>query len=463
MRRAGIIRVCLALGVLLLPTRAWAHARLVRSDPAAGSIVAASPQLIRLWYSERPEVSLTFVTLTDATGRKFTLGPVQGGTANGLELSIPVVDALPAGKYTVAWRTVAADGHPSQGTFSFAVSGATVGAVPEPQINKAVPPDTLGGAVTSSSAAGGQTSDEGDSASISNSLARAFSFIGLLALIGAVAFRTGVLPRTRGISPEVVSTMRARAASVGVWASILVVIGACARILLESRMIAATLPAGRSMTTSGMLSHTTWGFALALQAVLALVAVVAFAFAARKIQGAWLVAGLCAIVLGATPALAGHAAATAHFTWFVVASDFLHVLGAASWLGSLLCVVVIGLPAVRSLEEGARWQAVASLVDAFSPLALVSAAVVVVSGVIASWVHLDHLSDLWTTSYGKVLLLKLVLVAATLAVGAHNFRRVQPQLGVEGGPDRLRRSATFELSLGFVVVLVTGFLTGIAP
>jgi methionine-rich copper-binding protein CopC len=112
----------------LLPARAWAHARLTRSDPAAGSIVAASPQFIRLWYSERPEVSLTFVTLTDATGKKFVLGPVHATTANGLELSIQVVDTLPAGKYTLAWRTVAADGHPSQGTFSFTVSGATLGA-----------------------------------------------------------------------------------------------------------------------------------------------------------------------------------------------------------------------------------------------------------------------------------------------------------------------------------------------
>jgi putative copper export protein len=168
-------------------------------------------------------------------------------------------------------------------------------------------------------------------------------------------------------------------------------------------------------------------------------------------------------VLAVTPALAGHAAASAHLTSFVVASDFLHVLGAASWLGTLLCVIVIGLPAVRPLQDGERWQAVASLVNTFSPLALLSAAIVVASGVMASWVHLNHVTDLWTTSYGKVLLLKLVLVAATLLVGAYNFRRVQPHLVTEGGSARLRRSATFELGLAFIVLLVTGFLTGIAP
>jgi copper transport protein len=463
MRRSGLLRVCLALGLLLLPARAWAHARLTRSDPAAGSSVAASPQFIRLWYSERPEVSLTFVTLTDATDKKFVLGPVHSATANGLELSIQVVDTLPAGKYTLAWRTVAADGHPSQGTFSFTVSGATLGAQQEPQANNAVPLETVAAALATASSTPAQTSDEGNSASVSNSLARAFSFIGLLGLIGAVAFRTIVLPGTRGISADIVTNMQARAALVGMWSSVLVIIAACARIFLESRMIAATIPAGQSMSTSGMLSHTTWGFALLSQAVLAVIALVAFAFGTRRIGGAWLIAGLCAIVLAVTPALAGHAAATAHLTSFVVASDFLHVLGAASWLGTLLYVIVIGLPAVRPLQDGERWQAVASLVNTFSPVALLSAAIVVASGVIASWVHLNHVTDLWTTSYGKVLLLKLVLVAATLLVGAYNFRRVQPHLVTEGGSARLRRSATFELGFAFIVLLVTGFLTGIAP
>jgi putative copper export protein len=106
---------------------------------------------------------------------------------------------------------------------------------------------------------------------------------------------------------------------------------------------------------------------------------------------------------------------------------------------------------------------VASLVNSFSPIALGSAAVVVVSGVIASWVHLEHLPALWQTAYGQVLLLKLFLVAITLTIGAYNFRRVQPQLANEVGSTRLRRSAAIELSVGFLILLVTGFLTGISP
>jgi putative copper export protein len=147
----------------------------------------------------------------------------------------------------------------------------------------------------------------------------------------------------------------------------------------------------------------------------------------------------------------------------IIVSDFLHVLGGASWLGSLLAVLVVGIPLSLTLDGAERWSSVASLVNSFSPIALASAAVVVVSGSIASWVHVEHLSDLWQTPYGQVLMIKLALVAITLTIGAYNFRKVQPQLANEAGSARLKRSAALELSVGFLILLVTGFLTGISP
>jgi putative copper export protein len=94
---------------------------------------------------------------------------------------------------------------------------------------------------------------------------------------------------------------------------------------------------------------------------------------------------------------------------------------------------------------------------------LVSAGVVVASGVFVSWVHLEHLTELWQTAYGKTLLVKLLFVAITFGIGGYNFKRVQPQLSHEMGTKRLRRSAAVELSMGFLILLVTGLLTGISP
>ena len=212
-----------------------------------------------------------------------------------------------------------------------------------------------------------------------------------------------------------------------------------------------------------MAMHTRWGFALRLEIIAAFLALISFAVAIPRVRGAWLIASLAAVILAFTPALAGHAAATPRFTSMMIATDFLHVLGASSWLGNLACVMLIGVPIVLRNGGDGRWQSVATLVNTFSPVALGSATVVVLSGVIASWVHLEHLSDLWTTAYGQMLFRKLIFFAITLAIGAYNFRMVQPQLLKEEGAVRLRRSAAVELSLGVVIILITGFLTGISP
>ena len=47
---------------------------------------------------------------------------------------------------------------------------------------------------------------------------------------------------------------------------------------------------------------------------------------------------------------------------------------------------------------------------------------VVASGLVASWVHLDRFSDLWTTAYGQMLFRKLVFVALTLTEDNQVFR-----------------------------------------
>jgi len=458
-----VLRLFLALTVFLYPTRAWAHALLKRSEPAAGSKVEISPQMIRLWFSERPELSMTFISLKDATGKEWALPGAQNDPADPLGVSVGVAQPLPAGRYTVAWRTAASDGHPSHGIFGFIVlSGSVLTGTSPARVGSPRDTTAAGNAMPATSASS-ENGEESDAASsVSNSLARTFSFVGLLALIGATAFRTLVLPSARGVNPEIRVRMESRSAMLGIAASVVLIISALARLFLESEMMSA-MPDMQTMSMADMAMHTRWGLALRLELGASLVALVSFILAARRLGWAWLLAGIAAITLALTPALAGHAAASTRLTSLMIVSDFLHVLGGASWLGSLLAVMVVGVPLSLTLDGIEGWSSVASLVNSFSPIALVSVAVVVISGLVASWVHLEHLSALWQTAYGQVLLLKLTLVAVTLAIGAYNFRQVQPQLVNEVGAIRLRRSAMLELGFGFLILLVTGFLTGISP
>ena len=455
-------RVAVALFLLFCPVTAWAHALLKRSDPAARSTLATSPQLIRLWFSERPDMRMTSVSLTDANGKTFNLDAPTADSSSQLGISFRVLKSLPPGQYTVSWRTAASDGHPSHGSFIFFVAAEAAVAMNRPAQSGTVTAISLPNRTSSMERVGEEAADA--SSSVSNSLARAFSFVGILILIGATTFRNLVLPRAREIEiePALGGRMERHAAVLGLIASVLVILSAFARIGLESEMMAG-VPGMQTMSMTEMTLHTRWGFALRLELGAALVALISFALAIRRIRGAWAVATISAIALAVTPALAGHAAASPRFTSLLIATDFLHVLGGASWLGSLLAVMLIGVPVSLALTDASRWRSVAALVNAFSPVALFSAGIVVISGVVASLVHVPRLSALWQSSYGQILLVKLALVALTMMTGAYNFRRVQPRLVREDGTATLRRSAVLELGLGFLVLVVTGFLTGTSP
>src|SRR2546423_6748910 len=456
-----VMRVAAVVGLVLCPAQARAHARLTRSEPASGSRVG-SPQIIRLWFSERPEITLTGVTVTNGSGRVFVVSLPQPNSSDPLEVSFAVSASLPAGKYKVAWRTVASDGHPSRGSFTFVVLSTPAAVATESlprsrAIAKAIQPADTGISFDSA-----EVEQSDGSASVSSSLARAFSFGGVLIVIGGTAFNLLVVARSDRIGSELVWRMESRAAVVGIAASILVIIAGFVRIYLEARMM-NEMPGMQTMTMTDMVMHTRWGFALRLEIIAAFLALISFAIAIPRVRGAWLIASLSAVVLAFTPALAGHAAATPRFTSLMITIDFLHVLGASSWLGNLACVMLIGVPIILRNGGDERWQSVATLVNAFSPVAVASATVVVVSGVVASWVHLERISDLWTTPYGQMLFRKLVFVAVILTVGAYNFRRVQPQLLKEEGTVRLRRWTAAELGLGVIIIIITGFLTGTSP
>jgi putative copper export protein len=177
----------------------------------------------------------------------------------------------------------------------------------------------------------------------------------------------------------------------------------------------------------------------------------------------WALAALGVVVLAFTPALGGHAVATPDRTWLAVLSDGLHVLGAGGWLGSLLAVVAIGIPVAMHLGREGRGRAVAALVNAFSPTALFFAAIVTATGVLSASFHLGSFADLWQSDYGRTLLLKIGLLSLLFATGAYNWLRVRPALGSEDGARRLRRSASLELGVGVVVLLVTAVLVATPP
>lgn len=282
-------------------------------------------------------------------------------------------------------------------------------------------------------------------------------FLASIGLIGAIAFRFVVLPNARSLSPGIRADATARAARVGLVCAAFTLAAAGLRLVAQAIALLGEL--GPDVVV--LITGTSWGTAWVIHAAAATAALAAFLLAWRAVPGAWALAAISVPALAAAPALAGHAAAVQSLQPIPILADTIHVAAAGGWVGGLLVLLTAGLPAAR--DSATPGDAAATLVGAFSPLALICAALIIATGAFASLTHLQAVGDLVATDWGRLLALKLVTVAAMIAFGARNFLRLKPALHRPDGPEQLRRSAAAELAVGAILLLVTAFLVAVAP
>lgn len=314
-----------------------------------------------------------------------------------------------------------------------------------------------------------------------------FVFSSLALATGAVTCRWLILPPRRTVEPAPArrgsrepgrgwseeewneAELEGRTARIGWWGAVAL---AVALLLVLARQLVDFRdpfePWGAEARL--LLGGTPWGTRWLMAGGGAVVAVVGLHLAARQVRGAWPVATLAVLALGAYPALSGHAAGGA-LRWLTIPADTLHVWAAGTWMGGLALVLLLERGARRHRERAMTGDETAIpaedpeassllpvLVRRFSRVAIAAVATLAVTGAFASWLHVGSLGGLAATPYGRLLLLKLLLVMMVLGLGALNFRVLAPRLGSAGGAEALRRAAWVELVLANVVLAVTAVL-----
>ena len=428
--------------LLATPALVFAHARLVRSIPAANASLDSAPTSIGLWFSERPEPRFTSVQLLDSSGAAIPLGAPTSVEQNGLTFAIG--RALLPGFYSVVWRTAASDGHPTNGRFSFRVVGAQAPApAPTPGVT-VVPVAPPPSAPTSIS----QTPSTPPAI-------RWAELLSVLLVIGATVFRLAVLPKA-AMPDDASLDIGARARRIALAAIALFVVTTIARIALQSQLVAgAGSPIAAVVTVA---RDTRWGHGWLTGAVGAVVALLGLLTAARSTRG-WFVAAFGAVLICLSESLTGHAAALQH-TALSIATDVTHVLGAGAWIGTLAIMVGVALPALGGgrMSPADAPRAGSSLTRAYHTAAVDGVILVVLSGVTAAFLRLPAFNALWTTDYGSWLFRKLVFVLIALAFGAYHWRRVVTPEWTDDTQRRFSRSALAELFVGIVIVALTSML-----
>jgi copper transport protein len=438
-RRAGWAVVAgLTLATLAGAGVASAHAELLSSDPQPGAVLAQAPKHVTLTFNEPVEMSLGAIRLFDGAGASISISASRhpDGRAEAVEIDLP---ALANGSYVVDWRVVSADSHPVHAAFTFQVG-------PDSNLASGLLDQII------------SSSHTGRTAGIGLDVSRSLVTAAIAVVFGGLlACGLGVVPFGK----------RQRLV-IGVAAGI----GAVAGLLALPLEVGYT--AGRSLgvITDGAawraVLDTNIGLAWVVRAAtIAVTAAILLATRSRSRATWWqliLIIGLVAV--GTASAYGGHGA-TGRWHYLGVFATMLHVSSMAVWLGGLAMLVV-------SFAEVER-----AGVERFSSIALLAVTTVVVSGTIQGFRQVGSLDGLTSTSYGKLLIWKLIAVAAVLAVAAvarastHgrllSLRR--PAIGLSVGAasgtvydrPRLRRAITVESLLAVAVVVVTSLLMAANP
>jgi copper transport protein len=288
-------------------------------------------------------------------------------------------------------------------------------------------------------------------------VAQGLVYVGIVALLG-------VLAAARLLWPWARDQRRVRLLAWAGWAALLA--GTAAAFLLQGpRAADGSWPAVARLQDAGLTLNSVFGAELLARAALLLaVSPLLTSRGQRALPGPAgdVMRSVAALALLAAVAVTGHAS-TGSGAWLAVPATILHLAAMAVWLGGLVLLWLVVLPALRS---GSHTLPEARLRH-WSMVAYTCIVCLVVTGEYQAARQISPVQALWTTSYGVTLLIKsgLVIVMLAAAALAHRLaispaaREVTP-LGVVRA---VRRSVRIEAGVGAAVLAVTAVLVSEAP
>jgi copper transport protein len=393
--RARLAVVVAALAALSAPSAALAHATLLRTTPADGAVLATAPKAVTVEFDDSVRVAGENAAVENSTRASVLAGRA---TAHGRILTIPLRHGLRDGAYSVRWSVVSDDGHREQGVLAFGVGSS--GASPTSVLGAGVP------------------------LTWSDILLRTLFYLGLLTGAGAAVF--GLLTH-RLFGPGLQRPLAH---------------------LLFFALLFAFLGGSGIVHTAPPGTRFALVLKIALTVALAGGAAAALAPTFPRLLPA---AGAAALSLLLAPPLAGHALDRDQPRLLAAVADLAHITSAAVWLGGLAALVYV-VP--RAAERDATRVAAARL---FSTAALGSVVVLGLTGIARAVTELSALSQLWSTSYGRALIVKTAIFVPLLGVGWLNRTHLISAFA------RLRRSARVEIVALTGIVVAVAILTELRP
>lgn len=416
MKRWLVAAAIMLFGAVLLisPGRVSAHAVLTKAVPEANSQLNTAPERIELTFNERLEAELYYIKVFDEIGREISdRKATLSGDQKAMQLELP---KLSNGRYTVTYHVISADGHPVEGTYVLSIGPGSEGAL-------IASPESLH--------AGHSLSADMSVYDILKYISRIAYFFGLLAVAGWVFWGIAA-----GLNQSAAVSGYYRNGLLSVQRTHFLAL--IAFVYFHYQDLLGDQGFGELI---GLFTGTWVGRSWLIAFVLSLVG---FAMLGRSKAGdaVWIV------LLLAAKSVNGHAMGYEPRV-LTVSLDFIHLLGAAVWVGGLLLIV-------PAWKKNRTW--IDSFLPVFSRYALISIVVLTLSGTATTLLYLPGLNYLLYSQWGKLLIAKVVFVVLVILMAAGI------RMAMKGRKEKdLRDMVRMDFGAMSIIVVLVGLLTFISP
>ncbi|WP_254634268.1 copper resistance CopC/CopD family protein [Mesorhizobium sp. GbtcB19] len=391
-----LVAAVMAIAVLAVPGRAFAHAALVATDPADGAVLAQGPLQFSLTFSE--PVSPLVLTLVRPDGTQL---PLTSYRLDGQTLAIDNPERLKSGTHVLSWRVVSEDGHPVGGSTLFSIGAPSAAPVAGEPVDW-----TLRTAIWA---------------------ARLLLYAGLFLGVGG-AFALAWLAKDRRCGQRFVAA-----------ALLFGLVAAPVSLGLQGLD-------GLGAPLARFAAPAVWKTALETSFIwTVLIGLIALGLALLSLAGPpglrKLAASVALLGVGGALAASGHAS-SAEPQWLTRPLVFLHGTAIAFWAGAL---APLGL-ALRRRPAEAR-----AFLRRFSRAILPVVVVLAASGIVLAVIQVQAPAALVHTAYGRLLLLKLALLLFLFTLAAVN--RWTLTAPAEAGDTEVQRRLVRSIGIEMLIAL----------
>jgi len=397
--------------VFVIPNipNSYAHAFVTKSDPAQGKSLATQPSKVDVYFSDPIDIRYSQLKVLNSSLNEVQQNDLHYINDDQSTLSVSLPSGLRDGIYTITTKVLdQTDGHVTKDAIVFAIGQAVLQNFTNPT-----------------------TSNNYQEVSIPEAIARFPALVGQIIVVG-ISFATlwlwGPISRISWLGNSLTET-RAR-----IDASMLklTVIGSI--IILSSGFTMIAVQA--YSINAGILDAMSTKFgSIWIMRMIASFALFGLAFTmyykikkSNTIPPKSHVLGLFGIglVILATTSLISHGAATGKLLPLIL--DFIHNVVASLWIGGIIYIAFIFMPKIKQLvDQNISVPTLSILIPRFSTITITILGAIAITGPFLLYSLENNLALTLSSTYGKILIVKLSLAASMIAIGAYNQMIIHKQ------------------------------------